>query len=365
MIELLMPLGLLGLLGIAVLIIIYILKPNYQQKVVSSTHVWKLSLRYRRKQIPINRLLSLLILLCQILIVTACALILAQPFIPSGEVRSENERIIVIDSSANMLVTSDGVTRYERAVEQASELVSTTLMEPDGVATVILATDTPEFLFRRLPSAQRPEALEELDALVSGEELQCTYRESDVTGAMELAQDVLDTNPKAEVYLYTGTQYLDDGGVKVVNVESASQMRNAVSSEFDNCDVAVMCAAVADYAPEVYYDRKIKREKNEVPVLKLKKNPDIAAELGQRKKNQLLVGFALETDNEIENAKMKIKNKNLDMIVLNSLADKNAGFGVDTNKVTIIEKDGDVHRYELKTKKEVAVDIVDLIKTKI
>ena len=154
-------------------------------------------------------------------------------------------------------------------------------------------------------------------------------------------------------------------GVKVVNVESASQMRNAVSSEFDDCDVAVMCAAVADYAPEVYYDRKIKREKNEVPVLKLKKNPDIAAELGQRKKNQLLVGFALETDNEIENAKMKIKNKNLDMIVLNSLADKNAGFGVDTNKVTIIEKDGDVHRYELKTKKEVAVDIVDLIKTKI
>ena len=142
-------------------------------------------------------------------------------------------------------------------------------------------------------------------------------------------------------------------------------MRNAVSSEFDDCDVAVMCAAVADYAPEVYYDRKIKREKNEVPVLKLKKNPDIAAELGQRKKNQLLVGFALETDNEIENAKMKIKNKNLDMIVLNSLADKNAGFGVDTNKVTIIEKDGDVHRYELKTKKEVAVDIVDLIKTKI
>ena len=154
-------------------------------------------------------------------------------------------------------------------------------------------------------------------------------------------------------------------GVKVVNVESASQMRNAVSSEFDDCDVAVMCAAVADYAPEVYYDRKIKREKNEVPVLKLNKDPDVAAGVGQIKKNQLLVGFALETDNEIENAKMKIKNKNLDMIVLNSLADKNAGFGVDTNKVTIIEKDGDVHRYELKTKKEVAVDIVDLIKTKI
>ena len=83
MMELLRPLGLLGLLGIAILILIYILKPNYQQKIISSTYVWKLSLKYRRKQVPINRLLSILLLILQILVIAACAMVLAQPFIPS------------------------------------------------------------------------------------------------------------------------------------------------------------------------------------------------------------------------------------------------------------------------------------------
>lgn len=150
--------------------------------------------------------------------------------------------------------------------------------------------------------------------------------------------------------------------IKVVAVESAQQMHDAALSAFPNSDAAIMCAAVADYAPVVVAEKKIKREKDEIPVIELKKNPDIAAALGRIKKpGQLLVGFALETDNEMANAQSKLERKNLDMIVLNSLADKQAGFGVDTNKVTIIEKDGSVHSYEVKPKKEVAADIVDLI----
>lgn len=150
--------------------------------------------------------------------------------------------------------------------------------------------------------------------------------------------------------------------INVVAVESAQQMHDAALSAFPDSDAAIMCAAVADYAPVVVAEKKIKREKDEIPVIELKKNPDIAAALGRIKKpGQMLVGFALETDNEMANAQSKLERKNLDMIVLNSLADKQAGFGVDTNKVTIIEKDGSVHSYEVKPKKEVAADIVDLI----
>lgn len=171
----------------------------------------------------------------------------------------------------------------------------------------------------------------------------------------------------AEVVLISGPVSIKahHPSIKVVSVESAQQMHDAALSAFADSDAAIMCAAVADYAPVVVAEKKIKREKDDIPVIELKKNPDIAAALGKIKKpGQMLVGFALETDNEMANAQSKLERKNLDMIVLNSLADKQAGFGVDTNKVTIIEKDGTVHSYEVKPKKEVAADIVDLITTK-
>lgn len=171
----------------------------------------------------------------------------------------------------------------------------------------------------------------------------------------------------AEVVLISGPVSIKahHPSIKVVSVESAQQMHDAALSAFADSDAAIMCAAVADYAPVVVADKKIKREKDDIPVIELKKNPDIAAALGKIKKpGQMLVGFALETDNEMANAQSKLERKNLDMIVLNSLADKQAGFGVDTNKVTIIEKDGTVHSYEVKPKKEVAADIVDLITAK-
>lgn len=152
--------------------------------------------------------------------------------------------------------------------------------------------------------------------------------------------------------------------VKVVSVESALEMRDAFMERFEGADIAVMCAAVADYRPEVVVDRKIKREKDDIPVITLVKNPDIAAEAGRKKReDQILVGFALETDNAVANAQDKLARKNLDMIVLNSLSEQ-TGFGVDTNKVTVIERSGTSTTFNLKSKVEVAKDIVNLISEK-
>lgn len=168
----------------------------------------------------------------------------------------------------------------------------------------------------------------------------------------------------AEVTLVSGPVNLtiDNPKVKVIKVESANEMLNACQQVFPQCDYGIMCAAVADYAPENKALKKIKREHDEVPIIRLVKNPDIAATLGEiKKKGQKLVGFALETDNEFDNATEKIRKKNLDFIVLNSLKDKGAGFQIDTNKITIITPDGMSHQYPVKLKTEVACDIIDFL----
>lgn len=154
-----------------------------------------------------------------------------------------------------------------------------------------------------------------------------------------------------------------DKRVKRVDVQTARQMLAAMEREFENCDVAVLAAAVADYAPEKVETSKIKREKTGDMVLHLEKNPDIAATLGKMKGDRKLVGFALETDNETSNAKDKIRRKNLDMIVLNSLRDPGAGMMTDTNKVTVIMADGREIPFPLKDKREVAEDIADALVT--
>lgn len=150
--------------------------------------------------------------------------------------------------------------------------------------------------------------------------------------------------------------------INVIAVESAKQMYDKCVNIFPDVDIAIMCAAVADYAPEKQSDVKIKREKDDIPVIKLVKNPDIAASLGKMKtEGQILVGFALETNNEETNAQDKMQRKNLDAIVLNSLNDSGAGFGTDTNKVTIFFADGNKKMYDMKSKAEVAKDIIDAI----
>jgi phosphopantothenoylcysteine decarboxylase/phosphopantothenate--cysteine ligase len=184
------------------------------------------------------------------------------------------------------------------------------------------------------------------------------------TGKMGIAIADEAASRGADVTLILGPVELRPANsrVKVVNVESAQEMLNASESAFANSDIAVMCAAVADYRVANPADKKIKREHGDVPTIELVKNPDIAATLGAKKHaGQLLVGFALETDNEISNAAEKMQRKNLDMIVLNSLRDKGAGFGSDTNKITIFRANGEKHAFDLKSKRAVAADILDQI----
>lgn len=169
----------------------------------------------------------------------------------------------------------------------------------------------------------------------------------------------------AEVTLIAGPVSLKTmhPAIKRIDVVSARQMLEAAQKEFDSCDVAVLAAAVADYAPASCHDTKLKREKEGDITLQLVKNPDIAATLGQRKDGKMLVGFALETDHEMDNALGKMERKGLDMIVLNSLRNPLAGFNKDTNQVTILRKDGSMKDFPAKSKREVADDILNEIES--
>ncbi len=151
-------------------------------------------------------------------------------------------------------------------------------------------------------------------------------------------------------------------GIERVDVIAATEMHDAVMQALPLSDAVILCAAVADYRVENVADKKIKREKDAAPVIKLTPNPDIARAVGQAKRpDQVTVGFALETDNEQVNAQGKLERKNLNFIVMNSLRDKNAGFQVDTNKVTIFTDKGETIEGECKSKREVARDIVDVL----
>lgn len=164
----------------------------------------------------------------------------------------------------------------------------------------------------------------------------------------------------AEVSLISGPVTLRTlhPGIRRTEVESAGEMYEAALREFATASAAILCAAVADFTPETAADQKIKREKDHL-ILRLKPTQDIAAALGSRKKDgQAVVGFALETNDEKENAQRKLERKNLDFIVLNSLNDPGAGFRCDTNKITIIDRRG-ATAYPLKSKREVAKDIID------
>ncbi|MCD4711534.1 MAG: bifunctional phosphopantothenoylcysteine decarboxylase/phosphopantothenate--cysteine ligase CoaBC [Bacteroidales bacterium] len=167
----------------------------------------------------------------------------------------------------------------------------------------------------------------------------------------------------AKVYLVTGpvSQKTHAEGVKVIRVTSAGEMFERCSEVMEQMDIAVFNAAVSDFTPVSTSENKVKRGEDEWTI-RLKPTKDIAAEMGRRKSDrQLLVGFALETDNELENARLKMKKKNLDLVVLNSLQDLGAGFGTDTNRVTMIDRLGNSDHYELKPKAQVAADLVQRV----
>lgn len=169
-------------------------------------------------------------------------------------------------------------------------------------------------------------------------------------------------NKGAEVFLVTGPthQSVAHNLIHVIPVVSAQEMYQAAHKYFNVSDVAVLSAAVSDYKPENPAKQKIKKQDSTLTI-ELVKTQDILASLGAIKKHQFLVGFALETDNELANAKAKLQKKNLDMIVLNSLNDKGAGFKYETNKVTFIDKLENITNFDLKPKHQVAQDIIDKI----
>ncbi|MDP3003497.1 MAG: bifunctional phosphopantothenoylcysteine decarboxylase/phosphopantothenate--cysteine ligase CoaBC [Bacteroidales bacterium] len=167
----------------------------------------------------------------------------------------------------------------------------------------------------------------------------------------------------ADVELVLGPVSISPGNnsVKIIDVTTAESMAAECISRFPGCDIAILSAAVADFTPEEVKGKKIKKDGNEL-LLKLKPTTDIAETLGKTKKpSQILAGFALETNNEIENAKEKLLRKNLDIIVLNSLKERGAGFGHDTNKITIIDRYNNIDKFELKSKEEAAKDILNKI----
>ena len=167
----------------------------------------------------------------------------------------------------------------------------------------------------------------------------------------------------ADVTLVSGQVALKspDASINLVKVRSAKEMFEASEKFFFEADIIILAAAVADYTPAVVADKKIKK-KEDTFTIELTKTTDIAKTLGQQKRpDQLMVGFALETDNEVANAIGKIQSKNLDMIVLNSLQNAGAGFGHDTNKISIIKRDGTMIDFDLKSKQDVAQDIVEAI----
>ena len=167
----------------------------------------------------------------------------------------------------------------------------------------------------------------------------------------------------ANVTLVSGpsNQEINHHLVELIKVTSAEEMYQACNNKFDLVDVAIAAAAVADYRPKNVASQKIKKNDSTFTI-ELEKTKDILATLGEKKKNQFLVGFALETENEIEHAKLKIQKKNLDLIVLNSLNDEGAGFGKPTNKVTFIDKNFKIEPVELKSKEAVAKDIIEKVK---
>lgn len=230
--SLLTPLGLLGLLGILILILIYILKPNYQQKIISTSYVWRRSLKFRRKKLPVSRLRNILILLCQVLAITACALILTQPFVPTEEEEKIDETIVVIDASANMRTEMEEMTRFARAIERVKVLAGE-ISESGGYLTVIVAGNTPDIVLQHAGPDSLTDTCDSLDLLKEKQDTACSWGAGDIKAAMNMAEDILDPSYSAQVYLYTATEYYATGTVKVVDVRQEGEWNAAIL----NCEV--------------------------------------------------------------------------------------------------------------------------------
>ncbi|MDE7463768.1 MAG: VWA domain-containing protein, partial [Clostridiales bacterium] len=233
------PLGFLGLLAIIGLILIYILKPKYQDKKVSSTYIWKLSLKYAKRKVPWQWLRSSLLFFIQLLIFVVFAFMLTRPSVVFAGTQSESEKIVILDASASMTAEMGETTPFERAKQEIAALADVTI-ESGNKFTVIVAADEAYFAVRGTESAGFVrQKLSEAD---------CALTEPNITAAIELAENVLEENPQAEVHLYTDHKYDDSGRVTVHdmsqnewNVAIAGVTASRVNGRY------VFAAEIADY----------------------------------------------------------------------------------------------------------------------
>ena len=233
--SLLTPLGLLGLLSIVALIIIYIIRPNYQEKFISTTFVWNLSLKYRKKRIPTSKLRNILLIICQILILLLATAILTTPSQVIKAQIEEPEIVIILDSSASMRTSyateydGEEKTRFARAVEQAKQKADETFAL-DGTVSLIVADSTPEFVLMGIKKESRDLLDKEFDELIGKDE--CSYGTSDLEKAIEICEDIFEENPSAQIFVYTDGTYasLPTGGITVVNLSDAREWNAAILS---------------------------------------------------------------------------------------------------------------------------------------
>ena len=226
------PLGFLGLLGLLVLLLIYLIKPNFQKKAVSSTYVWKLSLKLKKRKNPINRLQDILLLICQIVAILSFTLVMAQPVLHDFSDENTVRKIAVIDASAAMRAEYEGETRFERAVNEVRALAEDAVNK-EGEITVILAGEKAEFVSVRTNQKTIGELNASLDELsgadgVSFPEDSCSFGAADIDGAMSLAEQVLEQTPHAQVLFYTSKTYINTGNVEVINVAADLEYNVAI-----------------------------------------------------------------------------------------------------------------------------------------
>ena len=222
------PLGFLGLISILALIIIYIIKPNYENKFISSTFVWKLSLKYKKNKIPINKLRNVILFICQVLALTAASLIIAQPFLDNGE-SVASEKVIIVDASASMMTKTGTTTRFEKAIYDVKDEVNEQLEKKDGKVSVILAGEKASFLVQSEGISSKASIHAELDKLIAkGADNPCYWGAGDIAGAIKLSEEITSMSESVEVSLFTDTNYIDKGKVKVNLVNDISDVNVAI-----------------------------------------------------------------------------------------------------------------------------------------
>lgn len=268
--SLLTPLGLLGLIGVIALIIIYIIKPNYQSKFISSTHIWKLSLKYRKKRIPLSKLRNIILFICQVLILTAAAFVLTQPFIDDGAEEKDGEVVLIVDASASMQSSyGNGKSRAQRAVEAAYADAQTAL-ENGYKVSLILASEKASFLLQQASNENIEQINDAFNKLLSdiqsdldpnkNTSLVISNTTPDVKGAIKLAEQITAVTPNASVTFYTDMEYLYSGNVKIRDVKDPAEynvaildVRVTLVENYYRIEIDVVCYG-ADKQVSVYCD---------------------------------------------------------------------------------------------------------------